>query len=374
MVICFKCDVETKAQLDRLLRSGTYNDYSDVIVAAITNYGVLHDELHSSGTVIIGETEQSAEPSAAKPRTRPSARSTEPVPTKPHLVPSVPVIFRREPLMESQRQNAFAQLPDDVFLPGQHVPLDRWPFGQFSKLLPAKASCRALANMEITGEKAVSLESIATRIAAEATGLADYLTMLDERLSLQRDDALAVGFPATSDTVEKSRLRYANQFVGALSKTGVLSGLLVDLKLINLTSARTAKVGLTRIGWEFALIENPVLDAAAPTGQKFSDNERTYLVEHIGRAVPAESFAYRTILRAIIDGAATPDALDKVLQGHVPPDKKEKITAAFITTQRSGVISRMADLGLLTRARDGVRVSYVPTESGRAFAERTAAA
>lgn len=372
MVICFKCEAETKAQLDRLLRAGTYNDYSDVIVAAIANYAVLHDELHSSGTLIIGDS-AIAEPPAAKPRAS-HTRAEEPTPAKPHLVPSVPTIFRREPLIASERQNAFAQLPDDVFLPGQNVPLDRWPFGQFSKLLPSKASCRALANIEISGEKPVSLESIATRIATEASGLADYLAMLDERLSLQRDDTLAVGFPVTSETVEKSRLRYANQFVGSLSKTGVLSGLLVDLKLINLTSSRTAKVGLTRVGWEFALLENPVLDAAAPNGQKFSEEERSFLVEHIGRSVPTEAFAYRTILRAILEGATTPDALDAVLQDHVPKEKKEKITPAFVTTQRSGVISRMADLGLLTRARDGVRVSYVPTQSGKAFAERSAAA
>jgi hypothetical protein len=376
MVICFKCDVETKSELDRLLRSGTYKDYSDVIAAAVANYGILHDELHSSGSVVIGE--DSAEASTERPpamsRTRPAASVNEAAPSKPHLVPSLPAIFRREPVIATQRQNAFAQLPDDVFLPGQEVPLDRWPFGQFSKLLPAKASCRALANIEISGEKPLSLESIATRIAAEATGLADYLAMLDEHLQLQRDDALAVGFPATSDTVAKSRLRYANQFVGALSKTGVLSGLLVDLKLINLTSARMAKVGLTRVGWEFALIENPVLDAAAPNGQKFSNEERSFLVDHVSRSVPTEAFAYRTILRAILRGATTPDALDQALQAHIPEARKEKITAAFITTQRSGVISRMADLGLLSRAREGVRVSYVPTETGTAFANRSAAA
>jgi hypothetical protein len=312
-----------------------------------------------------------ADPIAVKPRAR---RPSSTAAVKPHLVPGVPAIFRREPLIVSQRQNTFAQLPDDVFLPGQPVPLDRWPFGQFSKLLPAKASCRAIANIEISAEKPVSLESIATHIAAEATNLADYLTMLDERLALQRDDALATGFPASSETVEKSRLRYATQFVGALSKTGLLSGLLVDLKLINLTSVRTAKVGLTRVGWEFALLESPVLDAEAPTGQKFTDQERSYLIEHIARIVPAEAFAYRTVLRAIMDGSATPDALDKVLQGHVAAAKKDTITPAFITTQRSGVISRMADLGLLTRSREGVRVSYVLTDSGKDFAQRSAAA
>jgi len=371
MVICFKCDVETKGHLDRLKALGAYQDYSDVIIAAVANYAILHDELHVGASVIIGDIASSITPEVPVPKAH---RQIDEKTSKPHLVPGIPAVFRRESLLSAQRENGFAQLPEDVFFPGQNVPMDRWPFGQFSKLLPAKASVRALANIEITGEKGMTLNAVARKIAVDATSLGEYFAMLDHQFETQRDDALAVGFPANAENIDKSRLRYANQFVGTLNKSNILSGLLVDLKLINLTSARNATIGLTRAGWEFALLENPALDAATRTTQKFTNEERSFLIEHINRSVPAEAFAYRAILRAIIGGATTPDTLDEALHVHIPDAKKATITDAFITTQRSGVISRMADLGLLTRARDGVRVSYIPTETGKAFAERTAAA
>jgi hypothetical protein len=286
-------------------------------------------------------------------------------------VPQVPELFR-QPAPGFELEGV--DMPDDVFLPNQEVPLDRWPFGQYSKLLPAKVSVRGLINLLIKEPRA-TIETVAMRIASEAAKLGEYLAALDEKLDLQRDDALAVGFPSNDpENAEKSRLRYANQFVGAVSKAGVLSGLLVDLKLINLEKGRTPRINLTGAGSMFALMDNPVLDAEAPDGQKLSDAERSFLLDHIHAWVPAEAFAYRAILRAVLNGAATPDALDEALLTHVPADKRASTTVAFITTQRSGVISRMADLGLVMRQRTGIRVTYVLTDAGQAFVDRAAAA
>jgi hypothetical protein len=58
----------------------------------------------------------------------------------------------------------------------------------------------------------------------------------------------------------------------------------------------------------------------------------------------------------------------------LPVTKKDGVSDSFVTTQRSGLMSRMADLALVTRARDGVRVSYVITESGSSYAARAVAA
>jgi hypothetical protein len=50
------------------------------------------------------------------------------------------------------------------------------------------------------------------------------------------------------------------------------------------------------------------------------------------------------------------------------PDRKDKpFTLAFLTTQRAGVISRMADLGLVTRTRNGPNVTYVATDLANQF-------
>src|SRR5688500_18331041 len=115
MVICFKCDAGTKELLDRLRATGTYSDYSDIIVAAIANYAILHDELNTAPSVVIGGIGGEERPAKVRsPKPTPAGQAA---PVKPHLVPGVPLLFRRELLLAAKRENGFAQLPDDVFLP-----------------------------------------------------------------------------------------------------------------------------------------------------------------------------------------------------------------------------------------------------------------
>lgn len=372
MLICFKSDEVTKNNLDDLVKDGAYRDYSDVINVAVRNLTLLHSEMGSARAFVVG---QAAANETPKLKTRDESntdQTREPSSDRLRSIPAIPELFQRLPADGTAHLGE--EMPDDAFLSHHQVPVDRWPFGQYSKLLPAKASVRALANL-VEKQPRATLESLASRIATEAANLAGYLRALDDRLDLQRDDALAVGFPsADTENAEKSRLRYANQFVGAVNRAGKLSGLLVDLKLINLVDGRTPRINLTAPGWAFALLENPVLDSDAPDGQKFNTMERTFLTDHIYRHVPAEAFAYRTILRAIAGGAATPDALDEVVQSHVPYEKRDRITRAFLTTQRSGAISRMADLNLVARQRSGIRVTYRLTTDGEAFVSREAAA
>lgn len=107
---------------------------------------------------------------------------------------------------------------------------------------------------------------------------------------------------------------------------------------------------------------NPVLDQqqTEPT-QKFTQEEIRYLVQHIKTSVPAEEFAYLMIIRAIEDGASSPESMDNYLQEHVSVSADRSVSDSFLSSQRSGAVSRMADLELVKRVRDGVRVSYVVT-------------
>ena len=52
-------------------------------------------------------------------------------------------------------------------------------------------------------------------------------------------------------------------------------------------------------------------------------------------------------------------------------ERQEKpFTRAFLTTQRAGVISRMSDLGLVQRLREGIKVKYVLSARGSEFLSR----
>jgi len=127
---------------------------------------------------------------------------------------------------------------------------------------------------------------------------------------------------------------------------------------------------LTDVGWRLALLESPILDGGFDHAvARFSPEEMTLLLAHIQSSVPAEDFAYRTIMEAIMRGLCTPEHLDAALREFVPPDRRDKVTLSFLSSQRSGAISRMNDLGLVTRVRDGVKVSYVITRQGEHYLE-----
>jgi hypothetical protein len=156
---------------------------------------------------------------------------------------------------------------------------------------------------------------------------------------------------------------------------GELSGLMVDLKLINVVPQRKERLIVpTEVAWKLARLANPVLDGPADGPvEKLSPEERALLLRHIVESVPVEAFAYRAILEAVSRGSNSPDTIDAALKVYVTEDRAEKLSASFLASQRSGAVSRMSDLGLIERRRDGVRVFYEVTEAGRGFMEESAA-
>src|SRR5207237_878481 len=102
--------------------------------------------------------------------------------------------------------------------------------------------------------------------------------------------------------------------------------------------------------------------------EKFSADEIDWVVAHIAEHVPVEASAFRTLLAGLTEGCNTPDTLDRYAKEHAK--EKEDVTEAFVSTQRSGAISRMADLDLVRRQRDGTKVSYEVTKRGVAWLEK----
>src|SRR5436853_1441001 len=138
-----------------------------------------------------------------------------------------------------------------MFRLDEDIPLERWLFGQYNRLLPAKISLRALAGIAMEGRDELQLNSAAPRIAEVATRLGDYLRALDRRFGTHRDDALATAFPESGLEGQKGRVRYQNQFVGHTVK-GEQGGLLVGLKLAIIQVHRNKPYILpTLAGWGF---------------------------------------------------------------------------------------------------------------------------
>ena len=354
MVICFEISERTKKELDQLLDSGDFSDYSEVVTVAVANQLVLQEQSSSSESTMIDRAAGTVTSRLAKV-------------VRPKREMGVPSFFTRNVIAES---NIRPIAPSgDVFVVGEAVPVDRWIFGQHNKLFTVKASCRGLARLLYETPTGVVLVKAAAEIAGRAAELGDFLRGLDEKHHYGRGEALATAFPKSGSENYKALLRYSNQFVASMNKNGQLSGLLSDLKMINVLGSKRPRISLTEVGLNFVKLSNPILDGNTQGRGlcRFSKEEIEFLLAHIRASVPAEIFAFRAILTSLVKGNQSPESLDQALARHVSGRNGKLISKGFIATQRSGSISRMVELGLVSRVREGVKVKYEPTEAGISY-------
>ena len=378
MIIYFRCPPRLKEQVDELVERGLYPDFSSFCTIAIQNQLLVEesDSKGGSGAPLTKKLETAKDHKVAGPSTSPEDQAARPKPIEPRNgEPTKGSLSLPEELRQSgpSKDPPFA-LPGagaDVFEPGQLVPVDRWLFGQYNRLLPAKVSIRALASVASReGKESLVLESVAARIAEIASEFGDYLRLLDRKFAAHRDDALSTAFPEKSSDGQKGRVRYQNQFVGHTVK-GEQGGLLVGLKLATIQVIKNKPHILpTRTGWQFALLENPLLDSLpVEAEQKLTQVERAFLLEHIRGHVPVEAFAYAVILSLIEKGVCSPEAMNTALAQFLSPGRLSTETKEFVNTQRSGALGRMTDLGLVSHERDGRHVSRGLTPEGKRFLE-----
>lgn len=375
MIICFHCKKDIKKILDELISSGNYTDYGELISSAIENLAVLHKQLATKGALIIDDDDQKKtifdKKHAVTPKldnkrfNKGNIHSLKMIPqVYEDNIDNIPEIFKKPDL--AYKPSKLAKIPSDVFNIDSQVPLDRWIFGQYNRLLPVKVSCRALANLIIKKKSSsINLDEATSIISKEAAELGEYLKFIDTKLGLLQDEALSTAFPKNDEISNKSIMRYANHFVASMNNQGQLSGLLIEFKFINRLISNKLSISLTEPGYKFSELTNPVLDGDLKESKlKFSDEEVTFLLNHISQKVPAENYAYKTLLKIIADGSNTPNEIDSELEKYIAGDRKKELSKSFLSSQRSSTISRMTDIGLVIRIRNGVSITYEVTKSG----------
>lgn len=378
MILSFRCSPRLKQKVDRLIEKGLYSDFSAFCEVALENQLLLEE----SGS----EGRGSLRPQPPAPHghggSRTRRKNVAETPEGPQIIESVPTNsvltgqtttngFPEDLLRERTDANAPFALPDpspDLFGPGQSVPVDRWLFGQYNRLLPAKVSVRALCVIaSAEGKDSLKLESASARIAEIAATFGDHLRRLDSNSGAHRDDALSTAFPEAGADGQKGRVRYQNHFVGHTIK-GEQGGLLVGLKLAVIQVVKNKPCILpTKAGWNLALLENPILDHGTPGTGRFTLAERDFLLQHVRSFVPAERFAYSVILEMLLRGVVSPEAMTTELFKLLSPGRKSEEAKEFVNTQRSGVLGRMTDLGLIVHDRNGRNVNRVITPKGESF-------
>jgi hypothetical protein len=249
-----------------------------------------------------------------------------------------------------------------------HLPLpenaDRILWGQYYRFLPVKVGVRVLLNMYT--EHFPELRDFTEKVTNVALTLRHQLAKLDRMDRRSFGELLSATFP-TND--EKSVNRFVNQYMLHLRTSDMtLLGMMPELKLINVKSdgEGIARIGLTNFGSQFALLQNPAIDLTKP--ESLSGEEINFLLNHIADNLPAE-FEHMTIaLKAIEDGKKTRDELNAALKGYYSQyHKGSEWSDTVVNTMRSGLFSRLNELGLVRREKHGKYIRYHITEAGEKY-------
>lgn len=231
----------------------------------------------------------------------------------------------------------------------------KWLWGQVNRIFPLKFVLRAILNVAPEGQ--LNLEDAHPLLRPVSRNFALLLRDIDEREETRRDNRLDVGFPSGDDE-DAALTRFLSQFFFDRRVDGSVSGALPLLRFVG--PAGDDRIGLTAAGLDFARLENPILNGKGRTRRRISAEEGRFYVQHVMEHVPGEAAAFRVIAQALRNRVHTNEELAAHLRRTVGSDWSESL----VSTQRSGAMGRMLDLGLTRRERRGVRVKFYLTETG----------
>lgn len=239
-------------------------------------------------------------------------------------------------------------------------------WGQYYRFLPCKVGVRVLSNMYT--KDLPSLYHFIDSVNSIAVQLRNQLSKLDRIDRRSFGERLSASFP-TND--EKSTNRFANQYMVYLRTSDMkIVGMMPDLKFVNVIIQEdgSVKVGLTKSGVQFVQMQNPVIDVNKP--ESLSKQEKEFLLSHIAKSLPDELEHMSTILLAIKEGKKTRKEHNAVLKYYYTKyHSGSQWSDAVVNTMRSGLVSRMNELGLIRREKRGKNVHYHITPEGKKYLE-----
>jgi len=240
--------------------------------------------------------------------------------------------------------------------------------GHYNRFLPMKISLRVLLNMIVTSEtyggddyigerEKIYIEDFREKALETATYAKKYFKKIDLRNQFDVGEKITVGFPDDvndDSNAKKSVERFVSQFVGSIRKKG--KGSLCEMGFILVDD--DGVVEMTREGLYYALRTNPIIDRT-PEGVKgisMSHDEKGFMVNHIRKHLAEEWKLMEIIARQIYEGNLNPKMLDNFLETEYEWSSSKSNQA------RNGCISRMVEIGFVTRQKKGREVYYQLTE------------
>lgn len=226
----------------------------------------------------------------------------------------------------------------------------------YNRILPVKIVLRVLVNMlGASSSSTVSLATLKEKSTISAAYVAKKLQRLDNLAKRQHGDKLATALPARN--LDRTTKRFQEMFVGSVTAEGKPVGYPARLGFVVLSRDEKHRpiVSLTASGWEFAKMPNPVLDSEelGTDVHPFSEPEREYILNHLSFRLPDEYRLIAMITKKLSSSDLAPDDVDTLVRTGFP-----KLSSSEVPAARSGIISRLVELGLVRRTRDGLNVRY----------------
>lgn len=233
----------------------------------------------------------------------------------------------------------------------------QWIWGQINRLLPIKIALRVQSNLQIeNGGKAINKLALMKDSSSVAVYFGKRLNECDDKKKRKKGERLSTGLPMTY----KGSERFQTQIVFSERKRDhYYFSAIIDLGFANY-DRRVNSISLTKGGFEFALLDNPILDGDIEKATTtLSREESEFYLTYVKKNIPYEWDAISWVTRLINDGVNTPRELDNQLSKECA-----KWSDDMVVTQRTGVIGRLTDLGILGKNKDGVKIAYFVTEIG----------
>lgn len=232
-------------------------------------------------------------------------------------------------------------------------------WGQYNRIFPVKVTLRILANYIKYFGTNIDLESFQEEAANIAREIGKKLQIIDEKNNRSRDERFSTGFPIGKDEY-KAKSRFKMHFIGYLTKDNIIEGAPGSLGFVDILRGENGKltIGITKAGLDFALIENPVLDSEN-VDMILSNAEKEYYINHVFNNVQAESTAMILVLSSIKKGADNPDFLNEKIR-----TLNNSWSNDVVNTMKVGLVSRLFELNLIAKQRQGLYVKYSLTSKG----------
>jgi Arc/MetJ-type ribon-helix-helix transcriptional regulator len=325
---------ELAEKMNHLVRSGRYKFPQDFIIAAMQNQAYIESQ---EGLAQLESTNPSVD--------FPSSKTADQL-----------IQLLKPPPQTGVRTVAISNFPRPEYL-----------WGQYNRIFPVKVIARVASNLAKRNESSyVPLGELREVSAELARTIGRDIVRAEKKTGRKRGDIISAGLP-TGSNQEKAKARFKNQFVGYLSEKR-MEGAAPTLRFLELSKdvGNIVSAGITDFGLKFAAYDSPVIDSQ-DYSIPFSSDEVDFLLEHLASQLPEEAKLMRLVLSGVKEGVSTPESLNDRMKSY-----NSGWSDVERSTMRAGVISRVSELGLLDRKKNGVKVTYLVTELGEKYLQRLA--